>query len=48
MNQFVQTRVATVEHIELIHAFILQKAKFDGYPNELEALMSDRIQVNSC
>ena len=49
MNQLnVQVRVATVEDIELIHAFILQKAEFDGYPNELEATPEKLRQTLFC
>ena len=48
MNQFVQTRVATVEDIELIYGFILQKAEFDGYPNELEATPEKLRQTLFC
>lgn len=49
MNQLnVQTRVATVEDIELIYGFILQKAEFDGYPNELEATPEKLRQTLFC
>ena len=49
MNQLnVQTRVATVEDIELIYGFLLQKAEFDRYSNKLEATPEKLRQTLFC